>query len=245
MIQATSAQNSTTLTASDFTPGAQLVNIMSPVAYFDVPVGHIIGLLGKKSFRAYIKGRKDLAGVTGETFDTNVRATRTQRPAGAFPTANHPDLVVWGRDVNSNGPWTKLEISWFDFSTGELVLQNALTEPTDLRVYYVISEGEFEIRAARPVGSDGVTTKLFGAPFRAMHEVDQTNARSAPTFGGKAIFSLPQNYRLTLEARTGALIDWSDMAEHELVISAVDQPVRVTDEQLLMVRAEEKLRGGF
>jgi predicted deacetylase len=245
--QPTAPQKTVTLTATDFTPGSQLVGIMSPIAFYDVPLGHILGLYGRKPFRAYIKGVKQFpnqAGGAAAALNLGALPVRTVRPAGTFPTTNHPDITVYGRAAGSAAAWVRLSVSAVNFATG-VVTVAAQAAAMDMKAYYILPDGELEIRAARPVGSDGVTTKLFGSPFRALHEVDQTNARSAPQFGSRDIYSLPQNYRITIEARTSAVIDWSADAGHELVITAADQAVSVTDEQSLMVRAEEKLRGGF
>lgn len=243
--------NRTTLTADRLTAAQQVVGLNSGVAYFDGPAGHLLLFKGGETFRFYIKGRHEV-GVVGGTpagpYDVNLAAAghtlmRTPRPGAAFPNANHPDVLAY---TSSDGgtTWTRATVNAVNFDTGVVTVERP-GNATRVAVYFVTGDGEFELRILRPLGSDVSSAKLFGGALRSIHETDQTNARSAPTFGSEGReYPLPPQFRLELAVRTKTPIVFDRYAEHELSLPVFDTPVRVLDAARLNAEAEVKLRGG-
>ncbi|WP_034343996.1 hypothetical protein [Deinococcus misasensis] len=244
-------ERSLTLTVSDFVgTGAQIQNRMSPIAYYDVPIGHLVALKGGTPFRSYIKGEyvATIAPAVGVTHTVDLdaagyRFARSARPAPTLPANNHPDILAYISD-DAGATWTLTNVTAINVDTQEITVTKTAST-NRVKIYYLLSDGEIEIRAARPVGSNGVSALLYNNSFRGLHEVNQTNIRSAPKFGTADRYSLSENFRLTIEANTNAVIPWVPEARHEIVIGAFDLPVKVTDPQRLAVQVEAMLRQSF
>ncbi len=240
----------TTITANRLTPASQVLGILSSVAYFDGPLGHLMLFKGGENFRFYLKARAVFTNAGGfgiglanlNLASQNLKMLRTPRPAGAFPLTYHPDLLVYGDD--GTGILQELSIISADFQTGDLVVSTQAIF-YDIVVYFVPADGEFELRIVRPLGSDVASAKLFGGALRSIHETDQTNARSAPIFGSAGReYPLPPQFRLELAVRSNTQIVFDQYAQHEISLPMFDTPIRVLDAAQLNAQAELKLRGG-
>jgi hypothetical protein len=254
--EVTGPQKAVTLISSTFfSPGASqfsianLSGVLSPVAYRDVPLGTILSLRGGSPFRFYMKATIGVnVTLTGAVqvvpFSlAGYSVVRSVRQAGTFPNQNHPDIHAV---VSLGGTWALIDVTTFDFNTG----LGTVTVPAgysggEVRIFYLTGAGEVEFRASRPIGSDGVTAKLYGSPLRAVHESDQNNARTAPQFGSLGQrYSLPEAFRLTINVRSNESIEWSERARHDIAIVADSLPIRVTDPARMAATAEVMLRGG-
>ncbi|THF88469.1 hypothetical protein E7T09_04490 [Deinococcus sp. KSM4-11] len=240
-----------TLTPEKFTPGQQVLGILSTVAYFDGPLGHLLLFKGGENFRFFLKGRAEFVvpgGTAAGAYVVNLAGAghspiRTTRPAAAFPTTSHPDLLAY-TSIDNKATWQLASISAADFAAGTVTV-TLPANTTHVVVYHTTGNGEFELRILRPLGSDTSRAKLFGSALRSIHETDQSNTRSAPTFGGEGReYPLPPQFRLELAARTTTPIVFDQYAQHELSLPVFDTPVRVLDAAQLNAQAELKLRGG-
>jgi hypothetical protein len=250
----------TTLDATRLTgTGQQVVGQMSAVAYLDVPLGHLFVFRGGDNFRFYLKGAVEV-GIAGGTpagplvidlAAQGVRAVRTPRTAVDLPAAYvsgpgvafHPDFVAL-TSADGGTTWLPAAVLAFDPVAQTVTVQRP-GNATRVRVYYVPGEGEFQLRAVRAMGSDRTLANLYANSLRAVHETDQNNARSAPTFGSDGMeYPLPPQFRLELAVRAASKILWDQYAQHELMLPMYDGQVQVTDAGTMAAQAEVKLRGG-
>ncbi|WP_034383173.1 hypothetical protein [Deinococcus sp. YIM 77859] len=239
------------LTADRFTPGQQVLGLLSTVAYFDGPLGHLMLFKGGENFRFFLKGRFE-TGVAGGTaagpFVVNLAAAghtliRSTRPGAAFPNLFHPDVLAY-TSADGGTTWQAAPVSAVDWAAGTVTVDRP-GNATRVAVYFTTGDGEFELRVVRPLGSDVASAKLFGGALRSIHETDQTNARSAPTFGAEGReYPLPPQFRLELAVRSRTPVVFDQYAGHELSLPVFDTPIRVLDAAQLNAQAELKLRGG-
>lgn len=239
------------LTADRFTPAQQVLGLLSTVAYFDAPLGHLMLFKGGENFRFYLKGRHEV-GVSPATpagpFVVDLAAAghsliRSPRPGAAFPNTSHPDVLAY-TTVDGGESWQAAPVTAVDWAAGTVTVDRP-DNATTVAVYFTTGDGEFELRVVRPLGSDVASAKLFGGALRSIHETDQTNARSAPTFGAEGReYPLPPQFRLELAVRSQTPIVFDQYAQHELSLPVFDTPIRVLDAAQLNAQAELKLRGG-
>lgn len=237
----------TALTADRLTPAAQVLGIMSAVAYYDGPLGHLMLFKGGDPFRFYIKGRHQVNVPAAGAFNLDLKAAgynpiQSPRPAAAFPTQNHPDILAY-TSVDNGVTWVPAMVTAMNFATGVVTF----TAPAAClaAVYFTAGNGDFELRLVRPMGSDVASAKLFDGALRSIHETDQSNSRSAPAFGlqGRE-YPQPPQFRLELAVRSNTAIVWDRYAQHEISLPVFDTPVKVLDPARLNAEAEVKLRGG-
>lgn len=239
------------LTADRFTPQQQVLGILSPVATFDGPLGHLMLFKGGENFRFFLKGRFE-TGVAGGTaagpYVVDLAAAghsliRTTRPGTTFPSTSHPDVLAY-TSADGGATWQAANVTAVDWAAGQVTVDRP-GNATRVAVYFTTGNGEFELRVSRPLGSDAARAKLFGSALRSIHETDQVNARSAPTFGGEGReYPLPPQFRLELAVRSTTPVVFDRYAGHELSLPVFDVPIRVLDAAQLNAQAELKLRGG-
>ncbi|GGJ56585.1 hypothetical protein [Deinococcus roseus] len=244
------ASRSTVFTQPDFKVGTQQTGILSPIAYLEVPKGHLYALKGQIPFTMYIMAKYEFAIATDSDVVHTVELapqggafSKSTRPAPTLPAQNHPDIRAY---ISSNGgtTWTQTNVLNIDYDD-ESVNITKLAGTNRIKVYYLTSKGTLTISAQRPAGSDAIGLKIFDAPLRKLHEVDQTNIRSAVVLGSRDVFILPEDWRLFINVKSPVPIEWSVEAGHELALNAFTQPIKVLDAQALNAKAEEILRGGF
>ncbi len=81
------------LTADRFKAGNQVLGLMSSVAYYDGPLGHLLIMRGGDPFRFYLKAAKDFAVAAGQAAGdylvdlgaTGLHMVRTPRPITDCP----------------------------------------------------------------------------------------------------------------------------------------------------------------
>jgi len=250
------------LTADRFKAGNQVLGLMSSVAYYDGPLGHLLIMRGGDPFRFYLKAAKDFAVAAGQAAGdylvdlgaTGLHMVRTPRPAADLPTSvqagqgdagtvAHPDVLAY-TSLDNGQTWQPAAVRAVDFVTGKVTL-TVPANVTNIRVYFVPADGEFQFRVIRPVGSDSMSAQIFGQALRSIHETEQNNVRSAPQLGdlGRE-YPIPPQFRLDLAVRSNARILWDNLAQHEISLPMYDTPIRVTDYAALTAQAEVKLRGG-
>lgn len=239
------------LTADRLKPAQQVLGLQSAVAYFDGPLGHLLLFRGGENFRFYLKGRHEV-GVAGGTaagaFVVDLAAAghaliRSPRPGAAFPNSYHPDVLAY-TSADGGTTWLSAPVAAVDWAAGTVTVDRP-GNATRVAVYFTTGDGEFELRIVRPLGSDVASAKLFGGALRSIHETDQTNARSAPTFGSEGReYPLPPQFRLELAVRSRTPIVFDRYAQHELSLPVFHTPIRVLDAAQLNAQAELKLRGG-
>lgn len=241
----------TTLTSDRFTPGQQVLGLLSTVAYFDGPLGHLLLFKGGEPFRFYLQGRHEV-GVAGGTaagpYVVDLAAAghslvRSPRPAADFPATGHPDVQAY-TSADGGTTWLPAAVTAVDWNAGTVTVDRP-GNATRVAVYFTTGNGEFELRVVRPLGSDVSSAKLFGGALRSINETNQVNARSAPTFGSDGReYPLPPQFRLELAVRSTTPIPFDRYARHELSLPLFDTPIRVLDAARLNAEAELKLRGG-
>ncbi len=238
------------LTWDKFSVGdTQQPNFATRIAFYDVPLGYGMILEKDKPLRAYIKAKEEFA----ETVNANPTASvnlvtaghkpiRSSRVASAFPTQSHPDLVAFISSDNGT-TWTRTDIVGANFTSGVVVVNKTATT-NRVKIYFLPGLGEIQIFGYRPVGSDISGGKIFGKPFRDLHETDQSNDRSAMQLSTNGDVPLVSQFRLAIEVRSSSLVEWSKEAEHDLMIPTKSAPIEIIDIQALNVEVERALRGG-
>ena len=241
-----------TLAWDAFQAGSQVLSRASFAAFLDVALGHAMVIKGSQNFRLYIMAQY-IAQIatdasTVQVVDLGAKGlgvVRSARPAPAFPSQSHPDVFAFISN-NAGATWTPTNVTAADFTVNTVTVVKA-ADTNAIKVYYLPEFGEIALRAVRPVGSDGVNALLWGAPLMDVHQVDQSNTRSAPRFeagsGGNGWF-LPPKFRLGLEVRSPSNIVWTAEARHELAINVLDSRITVLSESQLNAMAEVQLRGG-
>lgn len=243
-----------TLTPSLIMGGNQIVGVRSTAGYFDGPLGQLILFKGGDPFRLYLKGRveqqaddADIPNDGDVLFDLAAEGRtliRSQRTSGDFvPGKSHTDLLAYHR-VDESGTWEPAEISAVDWEAGTVMVSRPAGS-RDVALYFLTGDGELEIRITRPLGSDDASAKLFNSALRSLHEVDQSNVRSAPTFGviGRE-YPLPPQFRLEFAIRSKTQILFDEFAQHEISLPMYDTPIEIFNVSELNAQAELKLRGG-
>ncbi|MVN89376.1 hypothetical protein GO986_21815 [Deinococcus sp. HMF7620] len=183
----------TTLTADRLTPAQQVLGILSGVAYFDGPLGHLLLFKGGDLFRFYLHGRHAM-GVAGGTPAGPVvvdlaaaghTIIRSPRPAPAFPTTGgHPDVLAY-TSADGGTTWLAAPVNAVNFDAGTVTVERP-GNATRVAVYFTTGDGEFELRVVRPLGSDVASAKLFGGALRSIHETNQVNAPPSRPSGAPA-----------------------------------------------------------
>ena len=237
----------TMLTADRLTPVNQVLGVMSAVAFYDGPLGHLLLYKGGEPFRFFIKGRHQTNAPGAGDFNVDLRAAgfnpvRSTRQAPEFPTQAHPDVLAY-TSVDNGATWQIATVKAVNFATGAVTM----TAPAAclVAVYFTVGNGEYEIRLIRPMGSDVTSAKLADGALRSIHETDQTNDRSLPRFGMEGReYPQPPQFRLELAVRTNTPIVWDRYAQHEISLPVFDTPVKITDPARMNAEAEVKLRGG-
>jgi hypothetical protein len=227
----------------------QQPNFATRIAYYDVPLGFLVELEKNKPVRAYIKAKFEEPVTVNANANIAVNLAgnghtmlRSTRAASAFPTDSHPDVVAY---ISSNGgtTWTKATIANANFLSGVVTVNK--TPTTDrVKVYFLPGLGEIQFFGYRPAGSDVAGGKVFGKPFRDLHETDQANDRNSMQLTTSSNVLLPSQFRLAVEVRSPSIVEWSAAAEHDLMLPTKSVPIEISDIQALNVSAERMLRGG-
>jgi hypothetical protein len=238
-----------TLDFGAFRPDAQVPGVLSSFAFFDVPLSHMVVLRSDVNLRLYLKARYEVAvglaaagnqivdlGIVGQGFILSGRQN------AAFPTVAHTDLVAFVSE-DAGATWLAAAVNAVNVATGVITIQRT-ANTNRVKVYFLPSRGNLEIRAFRPAGSDNVSAKLFGQPFRAIAESDQTNIRSVIRLELGEDKPLPSQFRLSLQTDSPSTIAWVAEAQHEIAILVRDAPIEILNLQQLSVMAEKQLRGG-
>jgi hypothetical protein len=238
-----------TLDFGAFRQDAQVPGVLSNFAYFDVPLSHMVVLRSDVNLRLYLKARFEAAvvlaaagnqivdlGAVGQGFILSGRQN------AAFPTVAHTDLVAFVSE-DAGATWLAAAVNAVNVATGVITIQRT-ANTNRVKVYFLPSKGNLEIRAFRPAGSDGISAKLFGQPLRAIAESDQTNIRSVIRLELGEDKPLPSQFRLSLQTDSPSTIAWVAEAQHEIAILVRDAPIEILNLQALSVAAERQLRGG-
>jgi hypothetical protein len=238
-----------TLDFGAFRGDSQVPNVLSTFAYFDVPLSHMVVLRSDVNIRLYLKARFEgvvaLAAAGNEVVNLgaiNQGFILTGRQNAAFPTVAHSDLVAFVSE-DAGVTWLAAAINAVNVAAGTITVQRT-ANTNRVKVYFLPSRGNLEIRAFRPAGSDGISAKLFGQPFRAIAESDQTNVRSVIKLDLGEDKPLPSQFRLALQTDSPSTIAWVAEAQHEIAILVRDAPIEILNLQELNVAAERQLRGG-
>jgi len=239
------------LTAESFQPGQQTLGIMSTVAKLEVPRNIAMVLRRGAPLQAYIKavyetqGALTLVGgnVQIDLGAQGIRLVQSQRNNPAFPTSAHQDIAGFLSDDNGD-TWQETNVLSVNWQTGVVVLQgNIVPAANKARVLYLPGDGELQIAAEVPSGSDGSSAVFFNTSLRSLHSADQTNRLTAPTLGtGKDVFLAPE-FILTIRVRSNSRIYWAADAENIFNLPVIDTPIRVLDGPMLSRMAEQQLKG--
>ena len=240
---------SRTLSFDAFKPDAQVPNVLTSFAFFDVPLSQMLVLRSDVNMRIYLKARFEaavaLAAAGNEVVNlaaANQGFVLSGRQNAAFPTVSHTDIVAFVSD-DAGVTWAPAAINAASVAAGTITIQRG-ANTNRVKIYFLPSRGNLEIRAFRPAGSDGISAKLFGQPLRAIAESDQTNIRSVIRLELGEDKPLPSQFRLSLQTDSPSTIAWVAEAQHELAILVRDAPIEILDLQALAVAAERQLRGG-
>ncbi len=250
MFRATAPARSKILTWLDFAVGEiQQANFPSRVANYDVPLGFGLVLERAKPLRMYIKAKYEIAIAPDATVFVAVglgaaghKTVQSTRAANPFPTTEHPDLAAF---ISSDAgvTWTKTPITNANFVTGVITITK-VPGTNRVKVFFLPGTGEIQLFGYRPVGSDITGGKIFGKPFRDLHETDQSNDRSAMQLSTANDVPLISQFRISLEVRSNSLVEWSADAQHDLMIPTKFAPIEIDDIQASNVAVEKALRGG-
>lgn len=155
-----------------------------------------------------------------------------------LPTQNHPDVIAF---QNTTG--TRLDVNAINYSAGTVTVQRP-TGTSRIRLYFLGSIGEVILRAIRPSGNDDANPILYRSSLRALHERDQLNDRTAPTFD--RLKELGGRWTLALETNTPAPVKFDQYAPQKLKLPAALVPVSVLQGagQTYDAKLEVALRGG-
>lgn len=238
----------TILDARRFTLAQQTLNAPSLVAYLDVPDGHILRLQGAAALRMYLPAILEVPMAVGGSGDIVLqvggdgrRMVRSTRSAPAFPTGSHPDVRAQ-TSIDGGATWTDAQVLAVDWGAEAVTIARSGGNVNRARVWYLPGDGEVELRAARPMGSDSGSSYIWGASLRSIHETEQGNVDAAVKIGADK--NLSQRFRLGVQVRSASRIDLRAIARPELILKALDVPVRVVDASRLAALNELELRGG-
>lgn len=241
--------NARQLSFGSFVAGAQTVNLLTPVAYVEVAPGYVMGIKRELQFHLYLKSKHEAAIVADAAVTLAVdlaaagyKIVQSTRPAPAFPTQKHPDVHAY-ISSDAGATWVATDVTAVNWGTSVVTItKNAATNR--IKVYFLNGQGDVEVQAKLPKGSDNINIKLFGQSQRSIYEVDQTNERSALRIGLTANALLLPRWRLQLAVRSPGLIPWVEEANHEVDIPVFDMPVEILDLGRAELMAESELRGG-
>lgn len=232
---------------ADFTAGAQIANVLTPVARLKVPANHVYALLAGERIGLYLKGIYEAATPVNANVDVTINLAsagflidRSTRKAPAFPTQAHPDVHAF---ISSDGgaTWAATNVLAVDFDLS--TVQITKTGSTNrVRIYALPREGELEIRANIPGGGSRVDSRILNLPIAYIHEVDQTNVRTAPKLDIASVVPIPEDWTISIEARCPVLIPWVAEAKHSVEFRVKTAQVTVFDAPALNTLAEQAIR---
>ncbi|MBO1438336.1 hypothetical protein [Meiothermus sp. CFH 77666] len=239
------------LTAQSFEPGNQVLGLMSTVAKMEVPRNIAMVLRKGAPLQAYIKAVYETQGaltisggnVVIDLGAQGIRLVQSQRQNPSFPTIEHLDIK--GELSDDNGAtWTETNVVSVNWQTGVVNLQLSIVPGANkARVFYLPGDGELQIAAEVPMGSDGSSAVFFNTSLRSLHSADQTNRLTAPTLGtAKDVFLAPE-FILAIRVRSNSRIYWGNDAENIFNLPVIDTPIRVLDGPMLSRLAEQQLKG--
>jgi hypothetical protein len=235
------------LLAGDFKPSGKPFNANTPsvVASYPVPRNNHMVVKPRAAFGMYlyVLAVTTMSGALAAGDFTLTLAgllKSTQRVPDTFPaaaTTSHPDVVVFN---NLNQP---VQVKSVNYLTGEVVVART-AGVTSLRAYYISGNGEVIARAKRPSGSDGANQYLWRSSFRSLHETDQLNDDTAPTFG--QLFELAAQFDLELVVTAPLEVKFDAYAPHKLRLPVAFVPVQIVpgQESRYHAKTEVSLRGG-
>ncbi|HEX2865359.1 MAG TPA: hypothetical protein VHN99_12380 [Deinococcales bacterium] len=241
-----------TLDYSAFTAGSQVLSRASFAAYLDVALGHAMVIKPNTPFRLYLMAQYVVKFATDSDLEyavdlgaAGLGIVRSARPAPDLPSQAHPDVFAF-ISADSGATWAATNVKAVDFTANTVTVVKA-AGTNAVKVYYLPEFGEVALRVVRPAGSDSINALLWSAPLMDVHQVDQTNTRSAPTMEGGPNgngWFLPPKFRLAIEVRSPSAIVWNAEAKHQLALSVADARIQVLNDAELNAMAEVQLRGG-
>lgn len=226
---------------------APVPGVRGMVASVRTPDNHMTVLKGMATARLYLQARYQVASGAlasgAQVIQVNGGGrimTLSPRAARAFPTRAHADVNAWVQMV-ANGPWTPTDVLGADWVAGTVTVQNPAGS-VNLRVNYTFGDGEIYLLASRPYGSSGGEIQLYNVPARSLHETNQadTSAAPVPVMMDKPI---PQGFTLGIAVRAASAVYFDGMAQHEVMLSAYDLGISVSDPVMLADLAERQLKG--
>lgn len=236
------------LTAGDFTAYTPLTGVLSKLATFEVPRGELFELDAARPFRMALKAGGEFEVTSDSSGDATIdlgsegwELVRSTRPAPAFPTTAHPDVIVLKK---ADG--TPVTIAGIDFATGEVEVAGLGNVATvDLIVYALVGNGEVKLRAVQPAGGvDVVSTELYNETLRALHETDQADGETAPRImrGARARFPLGPKWLLQVEVQSTAPITLAAASRPVIELHGYRLPVSVSDPAAVNALIAQRLR---
>jgi hypothetical protein len=242
MLRARGVAQPFTLDPSRFTAASQITSVESTVAYFDVPLGNVLGLIDKQKFALRIKARVIRVFTASGALTravTGLQIARSPRSAPALPTSVHPDFVAF---ISNDGiTYARTTITAVNYITGEVTVTKTATT-THIKLYYSLSAGEIFLKAFAPSGSDTERRMIFNCNAKVLHENDQISG-DTPLTVLKTAKALPEEFRLELRVRTADEVVFAAEAEWELNIQAFMQPSVDDDRTATYAAALERLKG--
>ena len=228
-------------------------NMPIVLAQYEVPLGEVFKPDPLAPIRCYLMARHETA-ITADaavTLAVDLGAAgydlvRSNRVAPALPSLNHPDARAFISSDNG-GTWTESNVTAFDETTNTVTIAK-VAATNRIKVYFLHGNGEFRLRVSRPAGSDVVSPLIYNSPFKALHETNQIDGRTAIRLSGARSGDFPAlapRWKLALEVKTSAPMYWQSEARHELLIHGFTAPVLVHNWKLLEARLEQEWRSGL
>lgn len=228
-------------------------NMPIVVAQHEVALGEVFKPNPLAPIRAYIMGRHEAAIVADAavTIVVDLGAqgydlVRSNRVAPALPTLIHPDARAF-ISSDAGATWNETTVTAFDENANTVTISK-VAGTNRIRLYFLHGNGEFRLRVSRPIGSDIVSPLIYNAPFKALHETNQIDSRTAIRLSGARSGDFPAlapRWKLSLEVKTSVPIYWVAEARHELLIHGAKAPVLIHNWKLLEARLEQEWRSGL
>lgn len=212
------------LTASRFAAGDQLANRRSSAARFVVPARNMLSLVTGQPLRLRLKAHAEItqtdagASVVLDLAAAGLRIVAS--PAGAaasLPSTDHPDVLVYAAGV-------PVAVEAIDYDANTVTVTNPdAGNAVTYDVYGTAQEGQVQLVAVAPAALDNRgEIVLYDSTLRALHEIDQSNGRTAPKIirPGRSALGLGPKWAVSIVVDSPASFVWNDEAKHDVLIPA-------------------------
>lgn len=221
-----------------FAAQVQVPGRRSSIARYSVARQAIVALQAGAAFRMRLKGQATgsfnsaAASVTIDLAAATEGLRIVPSPAGAaatYPTTDHPDVIVY-RDSDGS----RMTIEAVDYDANTVTVTNpAASTAINWTAYGQLQQGGVQLVAVAPASLDNTgEVVLFDGTLRGLHEVNQSESRTAPRIRASANDLLPlgPQWRLDIVVDTPATVVFNDAADHEVQLQA--QSARVDGDLL-------------